>query len=64
MSVLLNDPSEFTGGDFEILEEGRKIPLNKGDAVFFASFLVHRVKPVTSGVRKSLVQWFTGSPFK
>ena len=64
MSVLLNDPREFEGGDFEILEEGRKIPMNKGDAVFFASFLVHRVKPVTKGVRQSLVQWFTGTPFK
>ncbi len=64
VSILLNDPSEFDGGDFELLTEGRKAPLEKGDAVFFASFLIHRVTPVTRGVRKSLVQWFAGPPFK
>ena len=64
MSVLLNDRSEFDGGDLEILTEGRKVSLQKGDAVFFASFLLHRVTPLTRGTRKSLVQWFTGPPFK
>ena len=64
MSVLLNDPSEFEGGDLEILTEGRKVSLQKGDAVFFASFLLHRVTPLTRGIRKSLVQWFTGPSFK
>ena len=64
MTLLLNDPSEYEGGDFEILEQGKKIPLKRGDAVFFASFLVHRVTPVTKGVRQSLVQWFTGTPFR
>tara|TARA_R110000751_G_scaffold205635_1_gene309802 strand:+ start:280 stop:882 length:603 start_codon:yes stop_codon:yes gene_type:complete len=64
MSVLLNDRSEFDGGDLEILTEGRKVSLQKGDAVFFASFLLHRVEPLTRGTRKSLVQWFTGPSFK
>ena len=64
MTLLLNDPSEYEGGDFEILEQGKKIPLKRGDAVFFASFLIHRVTPVTKGVRQSLVQWFTGTPFR
>lgn len=64
MSVLLNDTKEFDGGDLELLTEGRKVGLQKGDAVFFASFLMHRVTPVTRGVRKSLVQWFAGPPFK
>ena len=64
MTLLLNDPSEYEGGDFEILEQGKKVPLKRGDAVFFASFLIHRVTPVTKGVRQSLVQWFTGTPFR
>ena len=28
------------------------------------SFLQHQVTPVTKGVRKSLVMWFGGEPFK
>ena len=31
---------------------------------FFASFIRHRVKPVTRGRRQSLVMWFGGTPFK
>lgn len=64
LSILLNDTSEFEGGELELLTEGRQVPLEKGDAVFFASFLLHRVKPVIKGTRKSLVQWFTGTPFR
>jgi len=36
----------------------------QGQAVFFASFILHRVAPVTSGVRKSLVMWFGGPPLR
>ena len=35
-----------------------------GQAIFFASFIRHRVKPVIRGNRKSLVMWFGGTPFK
>ena len=35
----------------------------KKSAVVFRSDLWHRVRPVTSGVRKSLVIWFIGPPF-
>ena len=38
--------------------------MKQGDAVIFASFLQHRVTPVTNGVRRSLVMWFGGEPFK
>jgi PKHD-type hydroxylase len=64
LSILLNNPSEFEGGQLEFMTEGRSPPLKKGDAVFFASFIMHRVKPVTKGVRKSLVQWFSGTAFE
>jgi len=33
---------------------------DKGSALFFPSFTYHRVKPVTRGVRRSLVVWFRG----
>ena len=36
----------------------------KGSLVVFPSFVWHRVKPVTKGVRYSLVIWNLGYPFK
>ena len=63
MTLLLNDPSEFEGGNLEIA--GKKMShMKQGYAAIFASFLQHRVTPVTKGVRKSLVVWFNGEPFK
>jgi len=63
MTLLLNDPSKFEGGNLEIA--GKKMsPMKQGHAAIFASFLQHRVTPVTKGVRKSLVVWFNGEPFK
>ena len=64
MSLLLNHESEFEGGELELFADGNVAPLTQGHAIFFASFLNHRVKPVTKGVRKSLVVWFGGTPFK
>ena len=63
MTLLLNDPSKFEGGNLEIA--GKKMShMKQGYAAIFASFLQHRVTPVTKGVRKSLVVWFNGEPFK
>jgi len=64
MSLLLSHENEFEGGELELLEPGKVASLRQGHAIFFASFLNHRVKPVTKGVRKSLVVWFGGTPFK
>ena len=63
MTLLLNDPSKFEGGNLEIA--GKTLShMKQGHAAIFASFLQHRVIPVTKGVRKSLVVWFSGEPFK
>ena len=64
MTVLLNHPSEFEGGHLEVLAPGKFKPLKQGHALCFASFLNHRVNPVTRGMRQSLVVWFGGTPFK
>ena len=64
MTLLLSDPSTFEGGYLEIMSKGKNIKLKQGQAIFFASWLQHRVKPVTRGERKSLVMWFGGPPFK
>lgn len=61
MSILLSEPGkDFSGGEFE-LDSGIFPALTKrGSILVFPSFLRHRVKPVTYGVRYSLVNWFTG----
>ena len=71
MTIWLNDPDEYEGGEFDIEVEGpRKDPrydslkLPKGSVVVFPSRMWHRVRPITSGERKSLVVWFRGVPFR
>jgi len=71
MSVLLNSPNDFVGGELEFDIRGtggsrlETIDLNsQGSMVFFPSFVWHQVKPVTSGTRYSLVMWVIGRPFK
>ena len=64
MTLLLNDPSEFEGGDLELMGPGKSAPLKQGYAICFASFLNHRVQPVTKGMRQSLVVWFGGKAFR
>ena len=67
MVLLLSDPSEFEGGELQLkLENDRPIPveLKKGRAWFFPSYALHKVTPVTKGIRKSLVLWVGGPEFK
>lgn len=69
MVALLNEPGvDFTGGEFQINvgreSEASTINLQKGSVAIFPSFVLHRVKPVLSGVRKSLVIWVEGPKFR
>jgi PKHD-type hydroxylase len=64
MTCLLSSESEFEGGDLELVKEGQAAKIKQGHAVFFASFIRHRVKPVIRGNRKSLVMWFGGPPLR
>ena len=64
MTILLSDPSTFKGGELEFMEKNKTPNLKQGQAIFFASFIRHRVAPVTKGIRRSLVMWFGGQPFK
>ena len=64
MTCLLSDPSTFTGGELEFTEKHKINNLKQGQAIFFASFLRHRVAPIKKGIRRSLVMWFGGQPFK
>lgn len=62
-SLLLSD--DYEGGDLEFFyqQEPVKVPLKKNDMVFFPSNLLHRVTPVTRGLRKSVVGWIGGPDF-
>ena len=64
MTLLLNDPAEFEGGDLELMAPGKFAELKQGHAICFACFLNHRVNKVKRGVRQSLVVWFGGKPFR
>ena len=64
MTLLLSPENQFEGGDLELMTKGKRAPLKQGHAIIFASFLQHRIKSVTRGVRQSLVVWFGGTPFK
>lgn len=69
LSILLNDASEFEGGPFEVsmFSNGRNTVgtamtdfSQMGDAAVFNSGVCHRVAPVITGVRRSLVVWICG----
>jgi len=67
MSLLLSDPSEFEGGEFQVKYGNDDIKLveqKRGRAWFFPSWTLHRVTPVTRGIRRSLVLWVGGPGFK
>lgn len=64
--VLLSDPSEYEGGELQ-LKRGKdeiSVPNDKGNVILFPSYILHRVTPVTSGLRKSLVLWGGGESLK
>ena len=67
--ICLNRPNiDFEGGQFYINEGAEKdafeIEMKKGRIIFFPSFVLHRVAPVTKGKRKSLVIWVMGPKFR
>jgi len=75
VTVCLSDPKNYTGGelefDFRNMDPDKKPNIKKcteilpkGSLVVFPSFVWHRVCPVTSGERNSLVVWNLGYPFK
>jgi len=78
VTCQLSDSSDYLGGDLEFdsrnynpdkrdsrihVVKSKEI-LPKGSVVVFPSDVWHRVKPVTSGTRYSLVIWNLGYPMK
>ena len=70
--LSLSEPEEYEGGDIEFGfhdNDGNKQPSiceevrPRGSLIIFPSFVWHRVKPVTKGIRHSLVSWSLGQPY-
>lgn len=63
---LLNNPEEFTGGEFELRLNSEVFypELKKGSIIAFPSFIAHRVTPVVQGVRHTATLWLTGPKFR
>ena len=78
VTISLNDPTEYEGGNLEFdfrnqvdWERNKKKAIKscdeirpRGSIIVFPSFVWHRVAPVTSGTRYSLVIWNLGYPFR
>jgi len=73
VTCSLSDPSEYEGGELEFQFRNQDDPtpkkkcveiLPRGSICVFPSFVWHEVKPVTKGVRYSLVIWSLGYPFR
>ena len=60
----LSDPSEYEGGELQFNTGQITIAeKQKGTVILFPSYLLHRVTPVTKGIRRSLVIWVEGPAF-
>jgi len=66
MAIQLSDPSDYEGGNLEIMTSSQPIAVQKrrGLIAVFPSYVLHQVTPVTQGSRQSLVAWVSGAPFK
>jgi PKHD-type hydroxylase len=66
MSIQLTDPSKYEGCDlqFQVSDKIGVAPRDRGAIIAFPSFVLHRVTPITAGVRKALVVWATGPEFR
>lgn len=73
--IQLSDPADYSGGEvqfFEVVEDYDDEQLaaftdltrQRGTAIVFPAFEYHRVLPIRSGVRHSLVSWVSGPAFR
>jgi PKHD-type hydroxylase len=63
--VQLSSPDDYEGGEFEFFDLAQPVDFKKrGSVLVFPSFFLHRVLPVTSGTRYSLVSWIEGPKWR
>jgi PKHD-type hydroxylase len=66
ISVQLSDPDEYEGGELQLMNGGEylSLPKDRGSVVIFPSYVMHRVQPISKGLRRSLVGWIGGPTFR
>jgi PKHD-type hydroxylase len=64
--LQLSDPLEYEGGELQTMNSNSpsSVTRQRGLIAAFPSWALHRVTPVTSGVRKSIVVWIAGPEFR
>jgi PKHD-type hydroxylase len=63
MTVQLSDPSEYDGGELLLYPVNLTpvtVPKQRGMTTFFRSDVIHEVRPVMRGIRRSMVVWIAG----
>jgi PKHD-type hydroxylase len=63
MTIFLSDPASYDGGELALETPfgEQEIKLDAGEAIVYPSTTVHRVIPVTRGVRLAAVTWIQSS---
>ena len=66
ITIQVSDGSDYQGGGLQFMSRRKPQTGSKaaGTAYVFPSYLLHRVSPVTEGVRRSIVVWVSGPPFR
>lgn len=63
--VQLSPPGDYDGGELEFFPATIRAPRDRGIVIVFASYIPHRVLPVTRGTRWSIASWIAGeTPFR
>ena len=63
--VQLSDEKDYEGGELLINTGQMLVPSKKqGSVILFPSFLMHKVEPLRSGNRYSLVSWISGNTWR
>lgn len=65
-TLQLSASGDYNGGDLQVYtgdgyEDAKR---DKGAIMAFPSFILHQVTSIVSGIRKSLVVWAYGEPFR
>jgi PKHD-type hydroxylase len=64
LTIQLSNPNDYEGGDLQFMINQKIVnaPRGKGTTVIFPSFIMHRVTPITKGIRQSIIGWVSGPP--
>ena len=64
--LQLSAPTDYEGCELQIYASNQidTAPKTRGTLIAFPSYALHRVTPITAGIRKSLVMWCSGPRFR